>query len=73
MRVQRQCADILVNHMCSEGLVGKCLAHAEIALEHVMDFTRLRALNALFSMVNYNVRFIQQYNSMHSDFPMSVC
>lgn len=35
-----------------------------------MDFTRLRALCSLFSMVNQSVRNVLQYNASHSDFPM---
>ena len=40
-------------------------------LEHIMDFTRLRALSSLFSMVKDGVRSVLNYNSTHSDFPMS--
>jgi len=37
-----------------------------------MDFTRLRALSSLFSMVDQGIRNIQQYNQSHFDFPMQV-
>lgn len=37
-----------------------------------MDFTRLRALNSLFSMITQGVRNVQQYNQSHYDFPMEV-
>lgn len=35
-----------------------------------MDFTRIRALNALFSMLNQTVREVHRYNSSHPEFPM---
>ena len=37
-----------------------------------MDFTRLRALSSLFSMLDQGIRNIQQYNQSHFDFPMQV-
>lgn len=35
-----------------------------------MDFTRLRALSSLFSMLNQSVRNVLAYNHSHSDFPL---
>jgi len=40
--------------------------------DHVMDFTRLRALSSLFSMISQGVRNVHQYNQTHPDFPMKV-
>ena len=42
------------------------------SLEHIMDFTRLRALGSLFSMLNQAVRNVLHYNHTHSDFPMMI-
>lgn len=39
--------------------------------EHIMDFTRLRALSSLFSMLNQFVRNVLVYNQQHSDFPVT--
>ena len=39
-------------------------------MEHIMDFTRLRALGSLFSMLNQASRNVINYNAAHSDFPM---
>jgi dynein heavy chain 1 len=72
LQVQVDVASIIAPHMCVDGLVHKCLEYAESSLDHIMEFTRLRALNSLFAMINYNVRQVQSYNSMHSDFPMAV-
>lgn len=36
-----------------------------------MDFTRLRALSSLFSMLNQFARNVLNYNQQHSDFPIS--
>ncbi len=70
-QVQNDCADLLVSHFASDGLVVKALQYAE-KLDHIMDFTRLRALNSLFSMLNQMVRNVLNYNQSHPDFPMPV-
>ena len=54
-----------------DGLVKKCLDYAS-TLEHIMDFTRLRALGSLFSMINQSVRNVLNYNHSHADFPMPI-
>ena len=72
LSVQRQVASVLVAYMSSgEGLVLKCLERAA-ALDHVMDWTRARALGSLFSMLNQSVRNVLNYNQHHPDFPMKV-
>lgn len=49
----------------------KCSEYA-MEQEHIMDFTRLRALGSLFSMFKQAVRNVITYNQQHSDFPMEV-
>ena len=49
----------------------KCLEYA-MGQEHIMDFTRLRALGSLFSMLKQAVRNVITYNQQHTDFPMEV-
>ncbi|KOB77825.1 Dynein heavy chain [Operophtera brumata] len=52
------------------GLVVKCLERA-VSLDHIMDFTRHRALSSLHSMLNRGVRNILGYNRQHPDFPVT--
>ena len=66
IQVQREVADLLEPHFSPDGMVIRALEHAATQLEHIMDFTRFRALNALFSMLNQSVRNILNYN--HSKF-----
>ena len=66
IQVQRDVANILQLHFSPDGMVIRALEHAATQLEHIMDFTRFRALNALFSMLNQSVRNILNYN--HSKF-----
>ena len=68
--VQRDIASLLQPYFTADGLVNRCLDHAA-TLEHIMDFTRLRALGSLFSMINQSVRTVLHYNLTHSDFPMN--
>lgn len=37
-----------------------------------MDFTRLRCLGSLFSMLNQACRNVALYNNNHPDFPMPI-
>ncbi|XP_078314970.1 cytoplasmic dynein 1 heavy chain 1-like isoform X1 [Crassostrea virginica] len=69
LQLQRDCALILAPFFTSDGLVNRALEYA-ISLDHIMDFTRLRALSSLFSMINQGVRNVISYNNSHVDFPM---
>ena len=69
MQVQRDIAAILAPYFTPDGLVVRCLDQAS-KMEHIMDFTRLRALGSLFSMLNQASRNVINYNAAHSDFPM---
>ncbi len=71
LQVQRDVAIILQPYFAPDGLVNKCIEYAA-DLDHVMDFTRLRALGSLFSMLNQSVRTVITYNNNHPDFPMQV-
>ena len=72
LQVQCDFVDIVQEHFSSNGLVVKCLEFA-FKQEHIMDFTRMRALESLFSMIHQGVRNVLQYNQQHPDFPMEVC
>lgn len=66
IQVQRDVANILQLYFSPDGMVSRALEHAAIHLEHIMDFTRFRALSSLFSMLNQSVRNVLNYN--HSKF-----
>jgi dynein heavy chain 1, cytosolic len=71
MTLQRAIVQILKPHFQHDtSLVIKALDFA-MSQEHIMDFTRLRPLNSLFSMLNQGIRNILKYNQTHPDFPMS--
>lgn len=67
IQVQRDVANILQLHFSPDGMVIRALEHAATHIEHIMDFTRFRALNALFSMLNQSVRNILNYNHSKSE------
>ena len=69
LQVQNDVATIINPFFSPDGLVAKCLEYSATQ-EHIMDFTRLRALGSLFSMLNQMVRNILLYNHQHADFPM---
>ncbi|XP_034530779.1 cytoplasmic dynein 1 heavy chain 1 [Notolabrus celidotus] len=71
LQIQRDSAAILQPYFTSTGLVIKALEHAS-KMEHIMDFTRLRCLGSLFSMLHQACRNVALYNNNHPDFPMPI-
>eukprot|EP00124_Ichthyophonus_hoferi_P001082 Ihof_evm1s50 gene=Ihof_evmTU1s50 len=69
MQVQLDCAAYLQPLMEPNGLMEKTLAESE-NLDHIMDFTKLRVVGSLLSMLDKGVCNIIYYNSTHPDFPM---
>ncbi|KAG1662035.1 Dynein heavy chain, cytoplasmic [Nymphon striatum] len=67
--LQRDVASILTPYFTADGLIARCLEYAE-KQEHVMEFTNLRALESLFSMLNQATKNVLNYNHSHTDFPM---
>jgi dynein heavy chain 1 len=67
---QRQLAAHLRPYFTADSLVTKCLEYASVKFEHIMDFTRLRALGSMFTMLNQAVRSVLSYNQTH-DFRLS--
>lgn len=70
IQVQRDVANILQLYFSPDGMVTRALEYAAVQVEHIMDFTRFRALGSLFSMLNQAVRNVLNYNHTHPDFPM---
>lgn len=70
-QIQRDAAAVLQPYFTSTGLVIKALEHAS-KMEHIMDFTRLRCLGSLFSMLHQACRNVALYNNNHPDFPMPI-
>jgi dynein heavy chain 1 len=70
MEVQRQVVAVLEPHFAVNGLIDGALHFAE-KCGHIMDFTAMRALNTLFSLLRATVRTILEYNARHSDFPLA--
>ncbi|KAJ8394229.1 hypothetical protein AAFF_G00048120 [Aldrovandia affinis] len=71
LQIQRDSAAVLQPYFTSTGLVIKALEHAS-KMEHIMDFTRLRCMGSLFSMLHQACRNVALYNNNHSDFPMPI-
>jgi dynein heavy chain 1 len=70
LATQQECADFLEPHFAEDGLVCACLSVAA-RMEHVMKFSKLRALESLFTLLTAGVRRVLDYNSSHEDFPLS--
>lgn len=58
LQVQRDIAMLLQPYFSADGVVVRSLEYAANEQEHIMDFTRLRALSSLFSMLNQAARYV---------------
>ncbi len=70
MATQKMIADILEPFFAPDGAINASLNFAE-TVDHIMDFTKARALNTLFSLLNKATRTVLEYNMRHVDFPLS--
>ncbi|KAJ5098437.1 hypothetical protein N7532_005438 [Penicillium argentinense] len=66
---QETLSTILKQLLESDILVLKALEEAK-NYNHIMDFTEIRALNTLFSLLNKACRSVLEYNIQHVDFPL---
>ncbi|KZT42722.1 dynein heavy chain [Sistotremastrum suecicum HHB10207 ss-3] len=69
LALQKSVVTLLEPFFASDGLVNQALDFAG-SVDHIMDFTTIRALNTLFSLINKTVRNIVDYNVHHPDFPL---
>lgn len=60
---------ILKQLLQTDDLVLQSLAEAK-KYSHIMEFTEIRALNTLFSLLNKACRNVLEYNVQHVDFPL---
>lgn len=68
--VQKQVADILDHCLAKERLIVHALEEAR-KISHIMEYTGIRALNTLFSLLNKACRTVIEYNLQHQDFPLA--
>lgn len=66
---QEMLSNCLKNLLHTDGLVLKALDEAK-KYNHIMEFTNIRALNTLFSLLNKACRNVLEYNVQHVDFPL---
>lgn len=70
--IQNQCSQVLSLQLAPDGLVLTVLNYALTNIEHVMEANKQRLLFVFFSMMNYAVRKLINYDLLHQDFPLSV-
>lgn len=70
LTTQRSIVELLRPFFAEDGLVNAGLRFAA-SIDHIMEFTQIRALNTLFSLVNKTVWNVLEYNNQHPDFPLS--
>ena len=70
LAIQKQVSTFLEQHLRSSGLLGKALDNVQNS-DHIMQFTTVRALNTLFSLINKACRIMIDFNLQHEDFQLS--
>ena len=71
LTIQEQVADLLQQYLTAEDLLQEALDEAK-KYSHIMQYTHIRVLNTLFSLLNRACRQIIEYNIQHEDFPLEV-
>ena len=66
---QVQIADLLHHFLGTESILSNSVKEAK-KYNHIMQFTEIRALNTLFSLLNKACRTTIEYNLQHEDFPL---
>lgn len=72
LEIQQSCSQYLFMHMAADGLVPTALEYAMKNVDHIMEPTKQRLLLAFFSMMNFSVKQLLEYDSNHRDFPLTV-
>ncbi|KAL8952356.1 MAG: hypothetical protein Q9222_001736 [Ikaeria aurantiellina] len=67
--IQTRLADMIDNHLIAGNLLKNALSAAK-AGRHIMEFTEIRALNTMFSLVNRICKAVTDYNTQHEDFQL---
>ncbi|EAT84014.2 hypothetical protein SNOG_08846 [Parastagonospora nodorum SN15] len=62
-------ADFLHIKLTQDCFIEKALSMAR-KFKHIMEYTDIRALNTLFSLLNKACRNVLEYNVQHQDFPL---
>ncbi|EIW66046.1 hypothetical protein TREMEDRAFT_35527 [Tremella mesenterica DSM 1558] len=70
LEAQKQMVSMLQKQFGEGGIIMSALDFASTS-QHIMDFTPIRALNTLFSLLKATMRNVLEYNARHADFPLS--
>ncbi|KAJ8607590.1 hypothetical protein MRB53_040174 [Persea americana] len=70
LKVLSDMADVLEQKLQTNDLVQKTIEKSA-ELHHIMEFTSIRAIGTLFSLLRKACRSILEHNMQHSDFPLA--
>ncbi|CEF66963.1 Dynein heavy chain, cytoplasmic [Strongyloides ratti] len=71
LEIQRICANILNKHLRGDGIVGSTLDYALENIDHIMEATSQRLVLSFFSMMNFSIKQLLEYDTNHQDFPLT--
>ena len=67
--IHRHFVDKLEGHFAPDGLIYAALNYAK-GCTHIMEFTPIRAICTLFSLLKATINNVLGYNARHADFPL---
>ncbi|KAK4494288.1 hypothetical protein PRZ48_014586 [Zasmidium cellare] len=70
LATQNLMAEILNRRLTENDFVRKAIDHCA-SLKHIMEFTSIRAIGTLFSLLRKSCRSVLEYNIQHTDFPLN--
>lgn len=70
LAVQGHMAEILNQRLTENNFVKKSMEHC-MNMRHIMEFTSIRAIGTLFSLLRKACRSVLEYNIQHTDFPLN--
>jgi dynein heavy chain 1 len=69
LATQGKVADVLERRLSDDDFIQKSLDQAR-GFRHIMEYTEIRVLNTLFSLLNKACRNVLEYDVQHSDFAL---
>jgi dynein heavy chain 1, cytosolic len=68
-RTREVCVESIKKLFLKDGFVTQCIEYSQHQ-NHVMKFTPIRALEAMFALIRKGINYILEYNEERSEFPL---
>ena len=69
-KTREVCVESITKLFIEDGFISQCLEYSK-GQDHVMEFTDIRALEAMFALIRKGVSTVVEFNEERSEFPLS--